>query len=202
MAMRRIALIATVSILALSACSGGGSDGDSDDAVALSDSVDSDVSIPPQPDSDPGAPETPIPISEPASVATQVPVATEPIPAEQIGDIVDVSLVEWAVESSDKLAPGVITFNVTNDGDFPHHFAIARGDSYETLPQVGGGAIDEATLAADFLGRTSNIQSGGTATIEFDLEPGNYVFFCTIAGTVSHAAQGQVLSVTVADVDL
>ena len=38
--------------------------------------------------------------------------------------------------------------------------------------------------------------------IEFDLEPGNYVFFCNIAGTVSHAAQGQVLSVTVADVDL
>ena len=182
--MRRIVLIATVSILALAACSGGGSD----EAATSSDSVET---------------ETPVPISEPASVATEAPVATEAIvPVEQAGNVVEVSLAEWAVDSPTDLIPGVITFNVTNNGDFPHHLAIARGDSYETLPQIAGGAIDEATLAADFLGQTSNIASGGTANIEFDLEPGNYVFFCNIAGAVSHAAQGQVLSVTVADVSL
>ncbi|MGK0275520.1 MAG: hypothetical protein ACI9N0_001904 [Ilumatobacter sp.] len=195
--MRRIALIATVSILALSACSGGGSD-----EAATSDSAVAD-SIPQRPETDPGEPETPVPISEPASVATEAPVATEAIvPAEQVGNVVEVSLAEWAVDSPTDLIPGVITFNVTNNGDFPHHFAIARGDSYETLPQIAGGAIDEATLAADFLGRTSNIASGDTATIDFDLEPGNYVFFCNIASAVSHAAQGQALSVTVADVAL
>ncbi len=195
--MRRIALIATASVLAFSACSGGGSD-----QAATSDSVEAD-SIPQRPESDPGEPETPVPISEPASVATEAPVATEAIiPAEQVAKAVEVSLVEWAVESPIELIPGVITFDVTNDGDFPHHFAIARGESYETLPQLPDGSIDEATLGADFVGRTSNMQSGGTETIEFDLEPGNYVFFCNIATGVSHAAQGQVLSVTVADVAL
>lgn len=200
--MRRIALIATVSIvsiIALSACSGGGSD----DAATLSGSVEAADSIPPRPEFDPGDPETPIPISDPGVVGTDAPVATEAIvPAEQVGNVVEVSLDEWAIDSPTDLIPGTITFNVTNDGDFAHHFAIARGDSYETLPQIAGGAIDEATLAADFLGATSNIPGGGTDTIEFDLEPGNYVFFCNIATSVSHAAQGQVLSVTVSDVRL
>ena len=137
-----------------------------------------------------------------APVETEPAAATTVAPPDAPDGAVSVGLVEWAIETNLEVAAGSVTFDVSNEGDFPHHFAIARGDSYETLPQVGGGAIDEATLAADFLGRTSNIQSGGTATIEFDLEPGNYVFFCNIAGTVSHAAQGQVLSVTVADVDL
>ena len=63
--------------------------------------------------------------------------------------------------------------------------------------QIGGGAIDEDALGDDFIGRTENLQSGETEIIEFDLDPGNYVFFCNIAATVSHAAQGQVLAVTV-----
>ena len=190
--MRRIALIATVSILILSACSGGGGD----DAATPSDRVEADGEIPQQP-------ETQSPISEPASIATEAPVVTEVIvPVEQVGNIVEVSLAEWDITAAAELAPGVMTFNVTNAGNFPNHFGIARGDSYEALPKNGIGAIDEATLAADFLGRTSNIQSGGTESIEFDLEPGNYVFFCNIATAVSHAAQGQVLSVTVTDATL
>lgn len=201
--MRRSALIATVStvsivaILALSACGG------SDDATTSSDSVEVEGETPQQPESDPGEPEILVPISDPGMPVSEAPVVTDAIiPAEQVAEAVEVSLVEWAVESPIELIPGVITFDVTNDGDFPHHFAIARGESYETLPQLADGSIDEATLGADFVGRTSNMQSGGTETIEFDLEPGNYVFFCNIATGVSHAAQGQVLSVTVADVAL
>jgi hypothetical protein len=200
--MRRSALIATVSIvsiLALSACGGGGND----DATTSSDSVETDGETPQQPESDPGEPEILVPISDPGVAASEAPVVTEAIiPAEQVAKAVEVSLVEWAVESQIELIPGVITFDVTNDGDFAHHFAIARGESYETLPQLADGSIDEATLGADFLGRTSNMQGGGAETIEFDLEAGNYVFFCNIATAVSHAAQGQVLSVTVADVAL
>lgn len=199
--MRPLALIATISILALSACSGGGSDDTATPSAGDGESAEVDGETPVRPDTDPGEPETPTPVSEPDPVATEAPVTTDAIvPAEQVGNVVEVSLAEWAVDAPAELAPGIVTFNVTNGGDFPHHFAIARGDSYETLPQIGGGAIDEATLAADFLGRTSNLQTGTTETIEFDLEPGNYVFFCNIAGTVSHAAQGQVLSVVVADV--
>ena len=110
---------------------------------------------------------------------------------------VSVDLVEWAIETDLEVAAGTVTFDVSNEGNFPHHFAIARGDSYEELPQIGGGAIDEDALGDDFIGRTENLQSGETEIIEFDLDPGNYVFFCNIAAAVSHAAQGQVLAVTV-----
>jgi len=132
--------------------------------------------------------------AEPASTDAP-PETTAADPAEPAGAVA-VSLVEWAVDAPIEITAGAVTFDVTNDGSFPHHFAIARGDSYETLPQTGGGAVDEDALGDDFLGRTANLEAGDTETIEFDLEPGNYVFFCNIAGSVSHAAQGQVLSVT------
>jgi len=114
------------------------------------------------------------------------------------GDAVGVSLVEWAVEAPTELESGPITFSVANDGDFAHEFGIARGDSYETLPLLDSGAIDEEALGDDLLGVSESYASGETMDFDYDLEPGNYVLFCNIAvGPNSHAAAGQVLSVTV-----
>lgn len=178
--MRRIASLLTLSALALTACGG------SDEAA--------ETASPPASEST--VVET---TSTEAPAETTAPPAETEAPTETTAPSTDVavSLVEWAIETPAEVAAGIVTFDVSNVGSFPHHFAIARGDSYEDLPMSGGGAIDEAALADDFLGRTANLQVGETETIEFDLEPGNYVFFCNIAGTVSHAAQGQVLSVTV-----
>lgn len=185
--MRRISALVVVSVLALTACGGG-----SDEAA--------DSTPPPETE----APvETEVPVETEAPVETSPPVETEPsvssseAPPTAPDGTIGVSLVEWAIETDPEIAAGTVTFSVTNGGDFPHHLAIARGNSYEELPQIGGGAIDEDALGDDFLGRTDNLQSGEVATIDFDLEPGNYVLFCNIAATVSHAAQGQVLSVTV-----
>lgn len=114
------------------------------------------------------------------------------------GSTVSVELDEWVVDTETTLSAGTITFEVANVGSFPHEFGITRGDSYDDLPQLANGAIDEDTLGADVLGKTGRISPGESATIDFDLEAGNYVFFCNIAvGPNSHAASGQVLSVTV-----
>lgn len=114
------------------------------------------------------------------------------------GDGIAVSLTEWALDAPTSFAGGEVTFTAANDGNFPHELAIARGDSYETLPLLANGAVDEAALGADFLGRTDRIESGATADLTVTLEPGNYVLLCNIqAGPNSHAAAGQVLSVTV-----
>ena len=167
--MRRISSLLALSALALTACGG----------------------------SDETAETAPPPVETEAAPAETTPAETTPAETTTPSGAVAASLVEWAIETPAEVAAGTVAFDVSNGGSFPHHFAIARGNSYEELPMAGGGAIDEAALGDDYLGRTANLQGGQTETIEFDLEPGNYVFFCNIAGTVSHAAQGQVLSVIV-----
>ena len=109
-----------------------------------------------------------------------------------------VGLGEWFVEVPDGITAGTLTFAVENTGENPHAFAIVRGDAYEDLPQKDNGAVDIDAVGDDFLGNTDNLETGESTTIDFDLEAGNYVFFCPIEfGPNSHAAAGQVLSVTV-----
>jgi len=118
-----------------------------------------------------------------------------------VSDNVVIDLVEWDL-TSDKpeIKAGKVKFTVKNSGNNKHKFGIARGDSYETLPQEPNGAVDEAALGEDFLGDTKTLESGEETTIEFDLAPGNYVFMCNISfGPNAHVAQGQVLSVTVVE---
>jgi uncharacterized cupredoxin-like copper-binding protein len=191
--MRRIATLMTVSLLALTACGGGGDAAADTTPPPTEAAVDTEAPAATEPPAG-----TTAPVETEASVETELPADTTVTNPAAPSGAVSVGLLEWAIETDPAVAAGTVTFDVSNGGDFPHHFAIARGNSYDELPQVGGGAIDEDTLGDDFIGRTANLQSGETATIEFDLDPGNYVFFCNIAGTVSHAAQGQVLSVTVA----
>ena len=118
------------------------------------------------------------------------------------GDVDDpfqaVDLGEWFLEMPDQLDAGSYTFALTNVGENPHAFAIVRGDAYEDLPQLDNGAVDTDAMGDDFLGASDRIESGASGEVEFELEAGNYVFFCPIQfGPNSHAAAGQVLSVTV-----
>ena len=109
-----------------------------------------------------------------------------------------VTLSEWEIGTDAALAAGAYTFELTNVGQFPHSFGILRGTSYDELPKLANGAIDEAAVASDILGVSDNLDSGTGGTIDFTLEPGSYVFFCNInLGPNSHAANGQTLSVTV-----
>ncbi len=132
-----------------------------------------------------------------ANPETTEPVTTEPASVEPAA-VLAVNLFEWAVEAPELMDGGLVTFEVSNTGTFPHEFAIARGDSYETLPQESNGAVDEAALGTDWIGRSDRVSPGETISISFDLAPGNYVFLCNIvSGPNSHASRGQVLSVTV-----
>lgn len=118
--------------------------------------------------------------------------------AEAPADGVSVELGEWFVDTEATQEAGTVTFAVSNVGENPHAFAIVRGNSYEELPQLDNGAVDTDAMGDDFLDSTDNIEVGESTEIAFDLEPGNYVFFCPIQfGPNSHAAAGQVLSVTV-----
>jgi hypothetical protein len=126
------------------------------------------------------------------------PAGTTAAPATGAAAAVDVTLLEWSIESPVTLKAGEVTFNVKNGGKFPHELAIMKGESYATLPQLANGVVDEAKVGADVLGRTGRIGGGAAETKSFTLAAGNYVLVCNLGGgNNSHAKSGQVLSVKV-----
>lgn len=196
--MRTIASLALAGALLLTAC------GSDDDEPAATDAPATEAPATDAPSTEPPATEPPAteppateaPATDPP--ATEPPATEAPATDPPAAAGVPVSLVEWDIVTPDQIEAGTVTFEVSNDGDFPHEFGITRGTTYEELPLLDNGAIDEDTLGDDVLGRTERLDSGATTTIEFELEPGTYVFFCNIvAGPNSHAANGQAVSVTV-----
>lgn len=114
------------------------------------------------------------------------------------GDVA-VSMVEWSIDAPTEYSAGEVTFVATNNGNFPHEFAVVRGDGYESLPLADGGAIIEDELPAGaLLDRTERMGAGSTQSLTVTMEPGNYVLVCNLgAGANNHAGQGQVLDITV-----
>jgi hypothetical protein len=132
-----------------------------------------------------------------SAVAQETTVADSAAPSAAAG--VAVTMKEFTIDAPTTLTAGSNTFTLTNAGEFDHELAVAKGDSYDTLPQLESGAVDEDKLGADFIGRGEKVRGGGTDTVTFDLPAGNYVLFCNLGQAPNnHAAKGQVLSVKVA----
>jgi uncharacterized cupredoxin-like copper-binding protein len=76
--------------------------------------------------------------------------------------------------SEDSFTAGSTTFEVVNGGSATHDFVVER---------------DGADVAA-----TDTIAPGDSTTLEVDLEPGEYVFYCSVG---NHRARGMEVTVTV-----
>jgi plastocyanin len=76
--------------------------------------------------------------------------------------------------STEELDAGSYTIDVVNDGSATHDLVVERdGEDVEA---------------------TDSIAPGDSATLTVDLEPGEYVFYCSIA---NHRAMGMEVTVTV-----
>lgn len=96
-------------------------------------------------------------------------------PAETGTTAATASLVDFGIELSETgMAAGEYEFEVTNDGDASHDLVIERN-----------GEDVAATEALD---------SGGSETLAVTLEPGEYVFYCSIG---NHRSMGMEITVTV-----
>ena len=76
--------------------------------------------------------------------------------------------------SEDSFAAGSYTFEVTNGGSATHNLQVERDGT-----EVAG---------------TDSIAPGAATTLTVDLEPGEYVFYCSIG---NHRAMGMEVTVTV-----
>ncbi len=99
----------------------------------------------------------------------------ETAPADGTGEVVDVTLTEFAIEPDALTVPaGVpVTFNVVNAGSIDHDFSI---DGVDGTTVIAAGASDTLEVPA--------------------LSPGEYAVLCSVAG---HDAAGMTASLTVAE---
>lgn len=191
---RIAAAVVAAGVIVLAGC-GSSDDGDTAATTAAAESTEAPAETTAAPETTAAAAETTAAAAETTAAAAETTAA-----AEAAGGAVDVNLVEWAIEAPTELAAGEVTFNVVNTGEFPHELVVVQGDSYDTLPLTANGAVDETQLPAGALiGETARLGNGETESLTVSLAAGNYVLLCNISGGgSSHAARGQVLSVTVA----
>ncbi len=94
---------------------------------------------------------------------------------EPAGGTLEVSSVDFAYElDSTELAAGEYTINLTNEGGASHDLVVERD----------GEEIDS----------TDVIGPGESSTVTVELEPGEYVFYCSVG---NHRSMGMEVSVTV-----
>ncbi len=117
----------------------------------------------------------------PAPAATATPAATA-APAPAGGEVVEVSLTEWAIEPAVGMAEADgVTFRVANEGAILHEFVVIRSDAApDGLPQAAGVA-DESQL--DVVGRIDQWPGGGDVReATFSLAAGKYLLICNLPG--------------------
>ena len=112
--------------------------------------------------------------AEASTPASSAPATSAPAEAES--EKVSVTEGEMFIElSEDSYSAGTYTFEVTNDGRMPHDFVVEQGGSDVAATEV--------------------LQPGESTTLEVDLTPGDYVFYCSVG---AHRAAGMEVPVTVA----
>ncbi len=77
--------------------------------------------------------------------------------------------------ASNSLKAGDYTFQVQNQGNFPHDLHIATSDGSE-------------------IAKTDVINKGGSGTVQVSLKPGTYQLWCAVD---AHKAQGMTMTLTV-----
>ena len=114
------------------------------------------------------------------TVACTAPEPTAPEPAERDSappastpaDAVEITVRDFMLDPADVSVDGpTVTFAVTNDGPTPHNVAV-RNAAGETLMT------------------TADLRTGESQTISAELEPGDYLIFCSLAGHESLGVRG------------
>lgn len=113
-------------------------------------------------------------------------------------ETVEVDLVDYAFDPpSITVAPGVVTFAATNEGDEAHELAFLPGGG--EVPLDADGNPDEAALEEMGAFELEAFGPGQTCNATYELEAGDYTMFCIVetAEGETHASLGMVGSLSV-----
>lgn len=96
---------------------------------------------------------------------------------------VNVELNEWnVIPDVSSVAAGDIEFVATNTGSIEHELIVVQTDLAPDALPVSGGRVDESGAGLTVIGEIPEFAAGGTESASFDLEAGDYVLICNIAG--------------------
>ncbi|WP_157936786.1 cupredoxin domain-containing protein [Geodermatophilus chilensis] len=110
------------------------------------------------------------------SASAGAPGSTEASPEAPSSSVLQATETDFAIElSKTELAAGTHTIEVVNEGGATHDLVVENADG-------------EDVAASEV------IPPGGSGTVEVDLQPGEYVVYCSIA---NHRGMGMELAVTV-----
>ena len=128
-------------------------------------------------------------------------VECQPVGTELAGDAtetVQVTLVDHGFDPSEvEVAAGIVTFEVTNEGEEAHELAFLPGGG--DVPVTEDGAPDEAALEEAGAFELEAFGPGQTCEATWELEPGTYTMFCVVeaADGELHVAKGMQGTLTV-----
>lgn len=122
------------------------------------------------------------------------------------GNVLDVTAKEaggrYSFETPTELEAGVVTINLTNEGQEPHQAALIRLDEGKTAEDFVAGFAEEEG-PAEWIHPEGGVAAadpgGGQSNITQELEEGAYLLVCEIPGPDGkpHAANGMVAELTV-----
>jgi uncharacterized cupredoxin-like copper-binding protein len=120
-------------------------------------------------------------VTQPAAV----PAAAAAPAAGPLARNVDVTLAQFAVSPSAKVAPaGRVTFRVHNAGTITHEFVVIKTSrAASDLPIKNGRAVESGNV-----GETGDLKPGRTKSVALRLPAGHYALVCNLPG---HYLAGQ-----------
>jgi len=99
------------------------------------------------------------------------------------GSQVKVTLKEWTLTLDQTSVPASnVTFSATNEGAVEHEFVVIKTDRPAGGLALSGNAVDETASGQTKIDEIAEFAPGTTKTLTLDLQPGNYVLICNVAG--------------------
>lgn len=118
---------------------------------------------------------------------------TQPPANERAATTVQVTATEYAFDVPSDVTGGVVEMRFTNNGAFPHEFALSRIDEGKTEADVQVALEGQRPPKwAEDIGGVPTLSPGESITVTRTLEPGSYVLLCFLPGEhgMPHALMG------------
>ena len=94
----------------------------------------------------------------------------------------------------DNIAAGEVAFTASNAGAQPHELVVVETDLDPTDLPVEAGAVPASGDGFETLGKTELLDGGASGELTLELEAGNYLLICNVAG---HYQLGMTTAFTV-----